>query len=139
MTDDVDESWQQHPAVLAAVDLTRRAGALGVEIGYEPTEPPRWYFEARYTATTFTVRGCRTPDQAAVRLAKKLLDGGMCRCGRTGTTDALEGRRSDRCLWQLIGAKWEPACGATPAPALGMRGNIADMKAALVRHLDQKE
>lgn len=128
--------------LLACVDLIGRAGAKNFEIGYlndadDPayaTHGAQWWAKAQYQGHRISVDGFALPDTAAEALARKVLKGAKCRCGRLvrlagahaafahldaemadGTRwTADEAKRAGQCEWRRIGPKWEPSCDAPP-------------------------
>jgi hypothetical protein len=123
-------------AVVAAADLAGRAGATSFEIGYlhdgVPAEEAGWYAHAQYRGTRVTEDG-RGPVEAAEALARRLLTGAKCKCGRlvalSGRGAVVHGgqRMADgssftpeqasaagQCRWTRMGRRWEPGCDAPP-------------------------
>jgi hypothetical protein len=121
-------------ALIAATDLIGRTGARGFEIGYlhddVPPEEAGWYCHAQYQGARITVEGAG-PVEAAEGLARRLLTGGRCRCGKLvalsddgavawdspkmtdGTTWPIEeAATAGQCRWTRMGRKWVGACGA---------------------------
>lgn len=120
-------------AVEACADLVGRAGASGFQIGYlhddVPIEDAGWYAHAQYRGARIMVEGRRSPSEAALALAERLLRGAACRCGKTVTlTD-----NSNGCRWRLAGKRWEPGCDAPPVRVDGQRGDLAAMNRAMRR------
>lgn len=123
--------------VIACADLVGRAGARQFEIGYlhedVPLEQAGWYAHAQYRGARITAENQPGPAAAAMALARKLLTGAKCRCGRlvalrsdeavafrkTGMADgttwtAQEAAKAGQCRWRLAGDRWRPSC---PVPA----------------------
>ena len=120
-------------ALIAAADLIGRTGARGFEIGYlhddVPVAEQGWYAFAQFQGARVTVEGAG-PVEAAEGLARKLLTGGRCRCGKlVALSDdgavAFGGRMTDgstwtldeaaaagQCRWTRMGNRWVSACGA---------------------------
>jgi hypothetical protein len=115
--------------VTACADLTDRAGATGLDIGYLDDDPtnPRWYAHAQYQSERITVETHPTPDGAALALAQRLLSGAMCRCRQpVSLSDARPG-----CRWRLVGARWEPGCDVPSITVDGGRGDLSAMARAM--------
>jgi hypothetical protein len=115
--------------VLAIADLCDRAGASLFEIGYLNDDPadPGWHCSARYAGTRLVVDGHLTPGAAADGLARRVLEGGGCRCGRRSTVSDVPGR----CRWTRVGPKWLPGCDAPSIEmGAGQRGNLAALSQA---------
>jgi hypothetical protein len=120
--------------VLACAHLVGRAGARSFEIGYLDDDPtnPRWWATAQYQGTRLTADDHTTPEAAADALARRILDGAKCRCGRLVATSPFGARaypstlitgerwtpdmaqKAGQCLWRRNGPRWEPACNAPP-------------------------
>lgn len=100
-------------AIIACVDLVGRSGARDFEIGYlhddVPTEEAGWYAHCSYQGARLIAEDRRTPSEAAMALAERILAGGACRCGQKVTLSNQPG-----CRWRLMGARWEPGCDAPP-------------------------
>jgi len=130
--------------VIACADLIGRSGARQFEIGYldddVPIDKARWYAHAMFRGTRITVADHAGPEQAAMALARRILTGAKCSCGRLvalredgavafrkatmadGTRwTAEEAANAGQCLWRLIGDRWEPSC-PVPAVPLTMPG-----------------
>lgn len=120
-------------AVEACADLVGRAGATEFKIGYlhdnVPVEQAGWYAHAEYRGTRITVDDRRSPSEAALALAERLLHGAACRCGRTVTL--ADGRPG--CRWRLAGKRWEPGCDAPVVKVQGPRGDLGAMNRAMRR------
>ena len=64
---------------LAALDLTRRTGATGIQIRYSDDEQPViWFVVVEYPDNKFEVDASLDPVRAALRLCERLVDGGQC-------------------------------------------------------------
>ena len=128
--------------LLACVDLIGRSGAKNFEIGYlnDADDPAyeshgaQWWAKAQYQGKRIGVEGFALPDAAAEALARNLLKGAKCRCGRLvrmagadgafaysdvemadGTRwTASEAAEAGQCEWRRTGPKWEPSCDAPP-------------------------
>lgn len=123
-------------AVIACADLVGRAGARGFQIGYlhddVPVELAGWYAYAQYQGARITESDHVGPAEAAEALARRLLTGAKCRCGRLvalsrdgarafnsvladGSRFTVEdAQRVGQCLWVRQGRRWEPSC---PVPS----------------------
>jgi hypothetical protein len=118
-------------AIVACADLVGRAGASGFEIGYTrddvPTEEAGWYAHASYKGARIMVDERRSPSEAALALAERLLRGAACRCGEpVSMADDQPG-----CRWRLVGNRWKPGCDAPPVPVDGVRGDLAAAQRAM--------
>jgi hypothetical protein len=73
----VDASSLNEDAVIACADLVARAGASQFEFGHMhddvPVEEAGWYATAFYRGTRITVDERRSPTEAAMALAERLL------------------------------------------------------------------
>lgn len=122
-------------AVIAAVDLVGRAGAKSFELGYldddVPVEKARWWAHADYRGDRIIEENHRGPVEAAEALARRILTGGRCRCGKLVALSgngavaydnvtmadgskwtADEAKAAGQCRWTREGRKWVSACGA---------------------------
>jgi hypothetical protein len=121
-------------AVLACIDLVGRTGATGFELGYlhddVPVEEAGWYAHAQFEGARISVEDHRGPTEVAEALARRILAGARCRCGRlvalsgSGAVayDATmadgsrwtkkQARDAGQCRWTRQGARWEMGCGA---------------------------
>lgn len=131
--------------VTACADLVGRSGASQLELGYlhedVPIEAAGWYATAHWRGTRISVSERRSPSEAALALAEKLLIGAICRCGKVIT---LSDRYSSHCRWQLTGARWEPGCDTPPIHVDAPPGDLAAVRQAMEKahpHLatDQQE
>lgn len=121
---------QKSDEVMACANLVERTGALGFEIGF--LDETSWWATARYKGAKIMVEGNSSPDEAARALAKKLLRGARCACGKLASLSPFgavalrsatmadgsvftieEARRAGQCLWQLKDGRWVPACGTS--------------------------
>jgi hypothetical protein len=127
----VTASGLDEDALIAAVDLIGRTGATGFEIGYLDDEPGTgWYAHAQYCGARVT-QEAPGPVEAAEALARRLLTGGRCRCGKLvalsdGGAVVHEGQvmmdgsewgleqaaAAGQCRWTRHGNRWVSACGA---------------------------
>jgi hypothetical protein len=120
--------------VVAAADLVGRSGARGFTIGYlhedVPATDAAWYAFAQYRGARITAENHRGPAEAAEALAKRLLTGARCACGKLvalsnigavaferatlvdGSQFTLDQAvKGGQCLWQRKGDQWVSACG----------------------------
>lgn len=120
-------------AIIACADLVGRSGAKQFQIGYlhddVPTEQAGWYAHAQYVGARISATDQPSPARAAAELARKILTGGKCRCGRLAALsedsapELGSGRMVDgsfwpvqqaaaagQCLWRLIDKTWTPSC-----------------------------
>jgi hypothetical protein len=124
----------------ACLDLVGRAGASESKIGYmnqdaETVEEAEWYAEARYKGVRISVSKCRTPTDAALGLAQRLLTGATCKCGeKVSLSDKQAG-----CRWRLVGKRWEPGCTAPAIKVQGDRGDPAAIKAAMMQSMNRRD
>ena len=139
-------------ALVATVDLVGRSGARNFELGWDcphsPGEPDghscpevRWHAHAQYRGVRITEEGRPGPVEAAEALARRLLSGATCRCGRLVTLsdtsavvftqprsaiqdqlrelglEMVSAKRAAKvgfCRWTRQGRRWEPSCDAPP-------------------------
>jgi hypothetical protein len=138
MLSDDSAPWMQFDAVIAVADLAGRAGAKQFQIGYlhdnVPVEEAAWYAHAQYLGTRLSVDNHRSPQDAALALAQRILLDGLCRCGRRVS---LHGGVKGTCRWRLVGKRWESGCDAE---AIGIdaaeRGNLTAMQQAMRRAMN---
>ncbi len=119
-------------AVIACADLIGRTGATGFQIGYlhddVPVEEAGWFAYAQFRGARITEDNHRGPVEAAEALARRILTGGKCRCGKLvslsddgavafggrmadGSTFTIEeAKAAGQCRWTRIGARWEMGC-----------------------------
>jgi hypothetical protein len=121
-------------AVVACVHLVERAGAREFELGYlhddVPVEEAGWWAAAHYQGARISVGERRSPSEAAMALAERLLWKATCRCRKPV---ALSGEDPGRCRWRLMGPRWEPGCDDPPIPVKGaQRGDHAAITRALL-------
>jgi hypothetical protein len=129
----------QVDAVLALAYLADRAGARAFEIGYNGTDDaPQWWASVHYRGLRVQTEGHPQPSGAADALARKLLTGARCRCGKLvalspfgalahvvapmvdGTRwTAAEAAQAGQCLWKRQEARWASGCDAPPVPYSG--------------------
>lgn len=125
---DLDED-----ALSAAVDLVPRTGATGFRIGYlhddVPVEQAGWYAYAQYRGARITVDDQPGPVEAAEALARRLLTGARCKCGKLVALNnagamayeapvMADGSRwtvqaaanAGQCRWTRVGARWVAGC-----------------------------
>jgi hypothetical protein len=120
-------------AAVAACDLVGRTGARKLQVGYlhedVPAEDAGWYAHAQYRGARVTEEDHRGPVEAVEALARRLLTGAKCRCGRLaaltddgaiaypgavladGTVwDEAAILAAGQCRWTRMGRKWQPSC-----------------------------
>jgi hypothetical protein len=120
-------------AVTACADLVGRSGAKQFQIGYlhddVPSEKAGWYAIAYYVGGRIAAADQPSPTRAATELARKILTGAKCRCGRLvalsedgaiafddpvmtdGSSWTLEkAAAAGQCLWRLTDRTWTPSC-----------------------------
>jgi len=125
--------------VIAAANLVGRSGASEFEIGYlhddVPSAEAGWYAQARYRGARIIADDCASPVEAVEALARRLLTGARCGCGKfvalgdEGASafdnwamsdgspfPADEAKAIGLCLWQRKGARWVSACGLGEYP-----------------------
>jgi hypothetical protein len=111
---------EEDDIVIACADLIGRAKADEFKIGYLHDDVPA--DQAR-----ITVQDLRSPADAVMALAVRLLDGALCRCRKPVTLTAGK----PGCRWTRQGARWEPGCDAPPITVTGQRGDYAAMRQAM--------
>jgi hypothetical protein len=116
-------------AVAAALDLVRRSGARGLELGYlDDVLPGRvdWYAHAQYAGARVIAEHHRGPLEALEALAHRLLTGARCpHCGglvalpTAGDLDGAgeEPRSAPRCHYRREGPRWVRGCERVSRPA----------------------
>lgn len=116
--------------VLAAADLCDQAGAYSFDIGQSADDQDNWHAIAFYRGATLVVNHQPSAAHAATALARRLLTGAACKCGRK--VSLREGARPGWCQWQLAGPRWVSGCAAPPMeiPA-GQRGDIQALRRAI--------
>lgn len=100
-------------ALVASLDLVKRAGAAGAEFGWADASEDAdtatdWYAQAKYKGRRVIVEHHPGPVEALEALARRLLDGATCR--RCARPIVLDDTRSG-CRWTRSGASWRPGCG----------------------------
>jgi hypothetical protein len=99
-------------ALTASLDLVRRTGARSIEIGYlrddVPVEQAGWYAQCMYSGARLIADEHRGPVEAVEALARRVLDGALCR--RCGEKIRLS-NDGKGCRWRRRADKWEPGCG----------------------------
>lgn len=121
-------------AMTACADLVGRTGARELEIGYlhddVPADQAAWYAHAKYRGARITADDHRGPVEAVEALARRLLTGAQCKCGRlvalsddgavafdsAHLTDGTEwnaehAAAAGQCRWTRNGNRWVSACG----------------------------
>lgn len=120
-------------ALIAAANLVGRTGATSFQLGWlhddVPVDQMGWYAHAQYKGTRITVENQAGPVEAADGLARKLLTGARCVCGRLVALSSLgafaygspvmtdgtrwsasEAAAAGLCRWTRNGQRWEPEC-----------------------------
>jgi hypothetical protein len=120
--------------VIAAADLVARTGARGFDVGYlhddVPASEAAWYALAFYKGGRIIAENERSPADAAETLARRILTGAKCACGKLvqlGDDGAIayrnpvmtdgsrftveEAATAGLCRWRRDGARWTSACG----------------------------
>lgn len=146
-------------AVIAAADLVGRSGARNLTLGWDCPHTPDasddhtcpqviWYAAAQYRGTRIITERHPGPVEAAEALARRLLSGATCRCGRLVTLsdvaavvfdkpraviaaqlqelglEMVSAKRAAKvgfCRWTRRGKQWEPSCNASPIRVKGHR------------------
>jgi hypothetical protein len=146
-------------AMVAAADLVGRSGARSFQVGWDCPHTPdeedghtcpdvTWHAHAQYRGARLTEERHRGPVEAAEALARRLLTGATCRCGRLATLTDTGGVAFDRprsaiqaqlreiglemvsakraakvgfCRWTRNGKRWEPSCDVPPIRVKGHR------------------
>lgn len=129
-----DEQMRQR--VVAAADLVARTGARQFDIGYlhegVPSDRAGWYAIAMYRGARITADDEPGPAEAAEALARRLLTGAKCSCGKLVALDdaggiayqnpfmtdgtrfpAEQAARAGLCRWRRDRDRWISACGRT--------------------------
>jgi hypothetical protein len=120
-----EENTANDPVIRACVELAGRAQARSFQIG---PGVAGWYAQVLYRGNRIIVEELPSPRQAAMAMARRLLQGATCRCGRAVTLVSEAGA----CLWRLDGDRWKPGCDAAPmTPPPGAHGNWAALAAAV--------
>ena len=122
--------------LVAAVRLCGRAGAKQFQLGYLHDDVPMaeagWYAHVQYRGARIIAEDCASPADAADELARRILTGARCKCGKLvalsaggafafhrvvmsdGTTwTAEEAARAGQCRWRRIGPRWVMGCQET--------------------------
>jgi hypothetical protein len=139
-----DEGDELQQRVVAAADLVARTGARQFDIGYlhddVPADKAGWYAIAMYRGGRITTENHAHPADAAEALARRLLTGAKCKCGKLvaldesgavafidpvmtdGTSFPIgTAARAGTCRWRRDGQRWVSACGLGMTPAQGER------------------
>ncbi len=121
-------------ALMAATELVGRTGAREFTLGYVhddvPVDQAAWYAFASYRGARITEENHAGPVQAAEALARRLLTGAKCKCGKLVALSGdgavafrnprmsdgsefpvEEARRAGLCRWKREGEHWVSACG----------------------------
>jgi hypothetical protein len=145
-------------AMVATVDLVGRSGAREFELSWSCPHTPgeedghscpgvRWHAHAQYRGVRLSGLDRPGPVEAAEALARRLLTGATCRCGRLVTLsdtsavaldqpravlqnqlrdlglEMVSAKRAAKvgfCRWTRLGRRWEPSCDA---PSIKVRGS----------------
>lgn len=124
-------------ALLAAVDLIGRTGSKEFQIGYlhddVPIDKAGWWAHATYKGARISVEDHHGPIEAAEALARRILVGGRCKCGKLvalsddgamayngllpdGSRWTVEdARAAGQCRWRRYGRRWQQGCEPLPA------------------------
>jgi hypothetical protein len=125
---DVDQD-----ALKACCDLVGRTGARELQFGYlnddVPVDQADWWAHAQYRSARIAVEHHAGPLEALEALARRLLTGARCKCGRLvalsdrgatayaeahmadgSTWDAATARAAGQCRWRRIGPRWRAGC-----------------------------
>jgi hypothetical protein len=120
--------------LIAAADLVGRTGAKHFEIGYlhddVPAAEAAWFAHAQYRGGRIIAENHADPAEAAEALAKRLLTGARCACGKLVSlgddgafaftkpvmTDGSEftadqAAAAGLCRWRRDHARWISECG----------------------------
>lgn len=120
-------------ALIACADLVGRTGARQFEIGYlhddVPSEEAAWYCSATLKGAKIIEENHRDPIAAAEALARRILTGAKCRCGKLvalsdsgavayenvtmadGTKwSTKQARKAGQCRWRRVGDRWKRGC-----------------------------
>lgn len=119
-------------AIVACTDLVGRTGATNLQVGYlhdnVPVHLAGWYAHAQYRGARITVEDQAGPADALEALARRLLTGAQCRCGKlVALSDhgavAFDGHlvdgspwpiedavRAGQCRWRRDGRRWFRGC-----------------------------
>lgn len=123
-------------ALVAAVELVGRTGARKFEIGYlnDKDDPsfaeygPQWWAHAEYRGQRIISENHAYPNDAADGLARRLLTGAKCKCGKLvalsdrgatflsghmadgSTWSAEEAAAAGQCRWTRVGRHWRRGC-----------------------------
>ena len=120
----------------AHVDVLGRMGCSGFEVGYVnddvPVELAGWYAHVNYQGMRQIEADHAGPLQACEALARRLLDGGGCKCAARVTLDQADADVPGRCWWRVVdGKRWESSCDAPTMVVPGAkRGDVNAMTAA---------
>ena len=132
-------------AVRACADLAGRTGATSFECGYVhddvPAEEAGWYATAVFRGTKITAGDKRSPAEACLELAVRLLSGAQCQHCRKlvtlsadgavardvtlvggGTWTAEEQAAAGLCHWRRAGDKWVRGCDLRKRGTLQVTG-----------------
>lgn len=106
--------------LIAAYDLVGRIGGVDFVVGYDDDLPEQYWWFARVEsdngAIKAEVKGATSPDIAAEKLARKLVNGGRCASCGLVTTLAVSGRTEypdNLCVWARERKQWIRGCHMT--------------------------
>lgn len=114
--------------LIAAYDLVARVGGVDFVVGYDDDLPEEyWWFarvESNNGAIQAEIKGATSPDVAAEKLARKLVNGGRCAsCGLVTSlrvvevqgpmTHVTESSGPGICIWHREGKQWIRGCHMT--------------------------
>jgi hypothetical protein len=124
-------------ALHATIDLVGRTGATQLQFGYlhddVPVHQADWWAHAQYRGARIAVEHHAGPIEALEALARRLLTGAKCKCGKLvalSDTEAVafEGRLLDgttwtpqqaaaagQCRWHRNGPRWTRGCELSAA------------------------
>lgn len=119
--------------VMAAVGLADRCGARDFEVGFlhddKPVHLAGWWASVSFRGAKVRVENQAGPAEAAAALARRLLDGAQCRCGKAV---CIHGDGTDACCrWSRVGPKWTPGCDEPPLHVDGERGDYEAIQRAV--------
>jgi hypothetical protein len=121
-------------ALMAVTELVGRTGAREFTLGYIHDDVPAvdaaWYAHAQYKGYRITEENHPGPIEAAEALARRLLTGARCACGKLVSLDADQAfafrvavmtdgstftsddaQAAGLCRWTRHGEHWVSACG----------------------------
>jgi hypothetical protein len=124
-------------ALIAAADLVGRSGSKEFEIGYlhddVPADQASWWAQATYQGIRIIAENHPGPIEAAEALARRILEGAKCKCGKLvalsdagamfydatmadgSSWTAEEAIKAGQCRWRRYGRRWQQGCEPLPA------------------------